>query len=393
MFQSLPAPNADSILALMQTFRQDPRADKIDLGVGVYKDASGNTPIMRAVKEAERRLFDEQSTKTYLGPVGDPIFSDLMRRLVLADRVDTTRLSAAQTPGGSGALRLLFDLVRYAGGTPTIWTSTPTWPNHLAIIGQIGMTSRPYRYFDPETRAVDFSAMMDDLGQAKAGDVVLLHGCCHNPTGANLKPDDWREIAELVIERGLVPFVDLAYQGFGDGLDADAAGARLLAERVPEMLLAVSCSKNFGLYRDRVGVAFALSAERDRADTQGALSTLSRTNWSMPPDHGAAVVRKVLEDDALKADWLAELETMRLRMLDLRRGLSISLRDAAGSDRFGFIAEHRGMFSLLGASAEQVRDLREKHAIYIIGDSRMNVAGLPEAKMDHLARAFLAVGM
>ncbi len=393
MFQSLPAPKPDAILALMQTFREDPRPGKIDLGVGVYKDAGGATPIMRAVRQAERRLADEQETKSYVGPLGDAAFNDSMRQLVLGDCVPSGRLSAAQTPGGSGALRLLFDLVRRAEGGRTVWTSTPTWPNHLAILAQIGIETSPYRYFDAETRAVDFQAMMDDLKQAKSGDVVLLHGCCHNPTGANLKSDEWQAVADLVLDRGLVPFIDLAYQGFGDGLEADAAGVRLVAAQVPEMLLAVSCSKNFGVYRDRVGVAFALSAPEDRTNVQGALSTLARTNWSMPPDHGAACVRLVLGDAALRADWMEELESMRQRMLELRQGLARTLREAAGSDRFAFLADHRGMFSLVGATPEQVGALREKHAIYLIGDSRMNVAGLNELRLDQVAHAFLDVGL
>lgn len=393
MFQSLPAPRPDAILALMQVFREDPRAEKIDLGVGVYKDAEGATPVMRAVKEAERRLMTEQTTKSYVGPVGDAGFNSAMRTLVFDDSVPAERLSVAQTPGGSGALRLLFDLIRHAGGGATVWTSAPTWPNHLAILAAVGLDTRSYRYFDGDTRAVDFPAMMDDLEQAKAGDVVLLHGCCHNPTGANLKQDEWQAVTDLVLERGLVPFIDLAYQGFGDGLDADAAGVRLMVAQVPEMLLAASCSKNFGVYRDRVGAAFALSSAADKANTQGAMATLARTNWSMPPDHGAACVRLVLQDPALKAEWIEELESMRLRMLDLRRGLADTLRAAAGSDRFAFLADHRGMFSLVGATPEQVRRLREKHAIYLIGDSRMNVAGLGESRLEQVARAFIDVGL
>jgi aromatic-amino-acid transaminase len=393
MFQTLPEPKLDAILALMTVFREDPRPEKIDLGVGVYKDAAGRTPVMCAIRKAERRLLEQQDTKTYVGMAGDLAFNDAMRRLVFSDSAEAARLSVAQTPGGSGALRLLFDLVHHAAPTTTVWSSAPTWPNHQAIIREVGLGQRSYRYFDPETRAIDFAAMMEDLRGAKAGDVVLLHGCCHNPTGANLRLDEWEAVTALVIERGLVPFVDLAYQGFGDGLDADAAGLRLMAGQVPEMLVAASCSKNFGVYRDRVGAAFALSATADKANTQGALMALARTNYSMPPDHGAAAVRMVLDDPALRGEWAEELEAMRLRMGGLRRGLADCLGSRSNSDRFSFLADHRGMFSLIGATPEQVKALREKHAIYIIGDSRMNVAGLPEDRLDRVAEAFLAVGL
>ncbi len=393
MFEQLPASKGDPILALMAEFRDDPRPEKIDLGVGVYKDAEGRTPVMHAVKSAEKRLLAEQASKSYVGLAGDTGFNSAMADLILGDALDRPRLSAVQTPGGGGALRELLELVQWSRPETVIWLSDPTWPNHRAIIDKVGLKREVYAYFDPETLSVDFSAMLESLKAAKPGDCVLLHGCCHNPTGANLSLDQWTALADFLSERGLIPFIDMAYQGFGDGLEDDAAGVRLMAGAVPEMMIAASCSKNFGLYRDRVGVAIALSEPGPQANVQAALGTLARVNYSMPPDHGAAVVRTILEDDALRADWQSELDAMRGRMLSLREGFAASLRKAANSDRFSFVAAHRGMFSLSGATPEQVAALRKDHAIYVIGDGRINVAGLPEDKLDHIAKAFLNVGM
>lgn len=393
MFELLPASKGDPILALMAEFRADERADKIDLGVGVYKDAKGNTPIIRAVKEAETRLLQEQASKSYVGLAGDVGFNKAMSRLILGDVLDDARTSAVQTPGGGGALRELFELVHWSRPETTIWLSDPTWANHRAIIDKVGLKRGVYAYFDSETLAVDFDAMLESLRVAKPGDCILLHGCCHNPTGANLNMEQWKTLAAFLGERQLIPFIDIAYQGFGDGLDEDAAGVRLMASSAPEMMIAASCSKNFGLYRDRVGVAIALSEPGQQGTVQAALNTLARANYSMPPDHGAATVRLILEDDGLRTDWQDELTAMRLRMLNLREGFSTTLRDVAGSDRFSFIAAHRGMFSLSGATPEQVAALKNDHAIYIIGDGRMNVAGLPENELDRIAKAFIAVGM
>lgn len=393
MFELLPASKGDPILALMAEFRADERPGKIDLGVGVYKDASGNTPIIRAVKAAETRLLSDQATKAYVGLAGDVGFNNAMARLILGETLDEARLSAVQTPGGGGALRELFELVQLSRPGSTIWLSDPTWANHRAIIDKVGLKRDVYTYFDRETLAVNFDAMIASLQAAKSGDCILLHGCCHNPTGANLNIEQWKTLAAMFAERGLIPFIDIAYQGFGDGLDEDAAGVRLMAQTVPETMIAASCSKNFGLYRDRVGVAIAISEPGSRANVQAALNTLARANYSMPPDHGAATVRIILEDDQLCADWRDELATMRDRMLNLREGFAVKLREVAGSDRFSFIAAHRGMFSLSGATPEQVAALKGEHAIYVIGDGRINVAGLPEDELDRVAQAFIAVGM
>jgi aspartate aminotransferase len=394
MFEVLKPQPPDKIIELIGLFAEDPRDDKIDLGVGVYKDPSGRTPIMRAVKAAEERLWRAQTTKAYVGLLGDLGFVATMRALILGDAVEPARVAGAQTPGGTGAVHQLLEFVRLARPEATVWYSDPTWPNHPAILAHVGLKARTYRYFDPTTRGVDRAAMMADLEGAAQGDVVLLHGCCHNPTGANLTLDDWRYLTDFLAERGAVPMIDLAYQGFGDGLDEDVAGLRHMAAALPEMLIAASCSKNFGLYRDRVGAAFATCATPEQAGVaKGTLAALNRLNYSFPPDHGAKLVEIILADEDLRADWQAELAEMRETMLSLRRGLADALRREANSDRFDFIADHRGMFSRLGATPEQVAVLRRDHGIYMVGDSRLNIAGLPAGRLDHVARAIVAAGV
>lgn len=393
MLNALKPQPADKILQLIGQFRADPRADKIDLGVGVYKDATGLTPVMRAVKAAEHRLWESQATKTYTALAGEPEFNAAITTMILGPALAADRVASAATPGGTGAIRQAFELIRLAAPGATVWVSDPTWPNHTAILTYLGMNWRPYRYFDGETRGVDFAAMMADLAGARAGDVVLLHGCCHNPTGANLTLPEWAEVAALLEKTGAVPFIDLAYQGFGDGLEEDAAGTRLIATRLPEVLIAASCSKNFGIYRERTGALIALSAPAQRDVTQANLAFLNRQNYSFPPDHGARIVTTILADEGLKADWKSELEEIRKGMLALRDQLARELRDLSGSDRFGFLAQHRGMFSRLGATPEQVERLRAEHGIYMVGDSRLNIAGLNRATVPVLARAILAVGI
>ncbi|SPH16737.1 Aromatic-amino-acid aminotransferase [Defluviimonas aquaemixtae] len=392
MLGNLKPQPADKILQLMGQFRADPREDKIDLGVGVYKSADGVTPVMRAVKAAEKQLWETETTKSYTGLAGDPAFNAAMATLVLGEAL-SDRLSSVATPGGTGACRQAFELIRLANPEAALWVSDPTWPNHLSILNYLKIPTKPYRYFDGETRAVDFDGMMADLAAVKAGDVVLLHGCCHNPTGANLTLPEWRAVADLCEKTGAMPMIDIAYQGFGDGLDDDAAGVRLIAERLPEVLIAASCSKNFGIYRERTGALIALSEPAKREVTQGTLAFLNRQNYSFPPDHGARLVTMILEDPALRGDWQAELEEMRLGMLGLREQLAKELRTLSGSDRFGFIAEHRGMFSRLGASPEQVERLKSEHGIYMVGDSRLNIAGLNAKSVPVLASAILDVGI
>ncbi len=302
-----------------------------------------------------------------------------MRDLIFGAAVPSERVAGAQTPGGTGAVRQLFELARLANPGATFWLSEPTWPNHTAILKFLGIPAKTYRYFDETTLGVDFDGMLADLGAAAKGDVALLHGCCHNPTGANLDQGQWERLTGFVNERGLLPMIDLAYQGFGDGVEADVEGLRHMAANTPELMLAASCSKNFGLYRDRVGAAFVTAATAEAAKlAKGNLATLNRLTYSFPPDHGAKVVSIILNDPDLRSDWLDELEGMRLGMLELRSGLADALRRETNSDRFDFIAEHRGMFSRLGLTPEQVEAIREAEGVYMVGDSRINVAGLPK---------------
>jgi len=394
MFEHLKEKPADKIIALGQAFREDPRETKIDLGVGVYKNAQGVTPVMRAVKTAEKRLWEEETTKAYTALAGDPAFTGAMTGLVLGDAVSRDNVATLATPGGTGAVRQAFDLVRMANPDARVFVSDPTWPNHLSILAYLGMEVVNYRYFDSTTCAVDFDGMMADLDGVRAGDVVLLHGCCHNPTGANLTMPEWRTVVERLNTAGALPMIDIAYQGFGDGLDADAAAVRYVAANCPEVLIAASCSKNFGIYRERTGILMAVAQDSARrALTQANLAYLNRQTYSFPPDHGARLVSMVLTDDALRADWQAELEDVRKEMLRLREQLAAELQRLSGSDRFGFIAQHRGMFSRLGATPGQVERLREDHAIYMIGDSRINIAGLNEKTVPILARALIDAGV
>ncbi|AVO38857.1 aromatic amino acid transaminase [Pukyongiella litopenaei] len=394
MFETLKAQPADKILALMQMFRDDPRTDKIDLGVGVYRNADGITPVMRAVKAAEHRLWETQDTKAYTGLLGDPAYADAMIGLILGDAVPRAAIAAAATPGGTGACRQAFEMIRMANPSARVFVSDPTWPNHISILNYLGIEAVPYRYFDSETRGVDFDGMISDLKKAAPGDVVLLHGCCHNPTGANLNPVQWQEVIAVLNATGAVPMIDIAYQGFGDGLEADAAGTRTVAAGVPECLIAASCSKNFGVYRERTGLLMAIAADTGRQGlNQGTLAFLNRQNYSFPPDHGARVVTTILNDADLRADWAAELEDVRLSMLGLRRQLADELQRLAGSDRFAFIGDHRGMFSRLGASPALVEKLRQDHGIYMVGDSRLNIAGLNAKTVPILADAIIRAGV
>jgi aromatic-amino-acid transaminase len=394
MLTDLKPQPEDKILMLMEMFKADPREAKVDLGVGVYRNAEGVTPVMRAVKEAEQRLWETEATKAYTGLAGDPAFTNAMRELVLGDSVPADRVAAAATPGGTGALRQAFELVKMSSPEATVYVSSPTWPNHVTILKHLGMKMVEYRYFDNETRAVDFEGMQADLQQVKPGDIVLMHGCCHNPTGANLTLPEWQAMAGLLNEKRAIPLIDIAYQGFGDGLEADAAGARHIVANCPEVLLAASCSKNFGIYRERTGVLMAIQPDpAARKTVQGTLNHLNRQNFSFPPDHGARLVSIILNDAGLRAAWAEELEQMRTGMLALREQLAGELRDLSGSDRFGFIAQHRGMFSRIGATPEQVQAMREQHGIYMVGDSRLNIAGLNAQTVPILAKAIVDAGV
>jgi len=394
MFEHLNEKPADKIIALGQAFRADPRETKIDLGVGVYRNPEGVTPVMRAIKTAERRLWEEETTKAYTALAGDPAFTGAMADLVLGDAVPRDTVATLATPGGTGAVRQAFDLIRMANPGARVFVSDPTWPNHLSILGYLGMEVVDYRYFDSTTCAVDFDAMMADLDGVRAGDVVLLHGCCHNPTGANLTMPEWRTVVARLNAAGALPMIDIAYQGFGDGLEEDANGVRYVAANCPETLIAASCSKNFGIYRERTGILMAVAQDTStRTLTQANLAYLNRQTYSFPPDHGARLVSMVLGDDTLRADWQAELEDVRAGMLRTREHLAAELQRLSDSDRFGFIAQHRGMFSRLGATPDQVERLREEHAIYMIGDSRINIAGLNDRTVPILAQALIDAGI
>jgi aspartate aminotransferase len=394
MFEALKTQPADKILALVAQFKADPRDGKIDLGVGVYKDANGLTPVMRAVKTAEHQLWQAETTKIYVGLAGDPAFSDAMIKLVLGDDIPRASVAAAATPGGTGAVRQAFEMIQMANPDATVWVSNPTWPNHLSILKHLNVPMQQYRYFDATSGSVDVEGLLADLASAKAGDVVLLHGCCHNPTGANLTLTDWQAVISLMLDKGLVPMIDIAYQGFGDGLDADAAATRLIASAMPETLIAASCSKNFGIYRERTGILMAVGQTKAVVRVaQDNLAYLNRQNFSFPPDHGARLVTMILNDPELRADWMSELEDVRLNMLALRVQLAAELQRLSGSDRFGFLAAHRGMFSRLGTTPEKVEQLRADHGVYMVGDSRMNIAGMNAQTIPVLAKAIVDCGV
>ena len=393
MLSNLKAQPADKILTLMAAYREDPRPAKVDLGVGVYKNAEGVTPVMRAVKEAERRLVETQESKSYVALAGDPAYADAMIGLILGESVARDSIAAVATPGGTGAVRQAFELIKIANPAAKVHVSNPTWPNHVSILKYVGLEAVPYRYFDTETRGVDFEGMLEDLGKAAEGDVVLLHGCCHNPTGANLNLTQWQKVVDLINEKKLLAMVDIAYQGFGDGLEEDAQAVRLVASSVANVLIAGSCSKNFGIYRERTGILMAISADAETPIVQQNLNFLNRQNYSFPPDHGARVVTTILTDPELRADWAAELEEVRLSMLGLREQLAEELRALSGSDRFGFIAQHRGMFSQIGTTPELVEKMRVDSAIYMVSDSRMNIAGLNDKSVPILAKAIVDAGV
>ena len=389
MFESVTPPEPDKIIRLMGMFAADTRAGKVDLGVGVYRSPEGRTPVMAAVKQAEERIWAAQDSKSYVGLRGDIGYLDAMRQLILGESTPTDRVAAAGTPGGTGAVRQVLETVHRLAPSATVWISDPTWPNHPAIIDHLGQKRQSYRYYDAATGGIDRPGMMADLARVGRGDLILLHGCCHNPTGADLLLDDWQEVGAICARTGAIPFVDMASQGFGLGLEEDAAGVRLLAATLPEVLIAASCSKNFGLYRERVGAVLIVTA--GKAAAEGVLAGMNRQNFAFPPDHGARVVQEILGDEILGALWRSELDAMRRTMEDNRRALAEALRAETGSDRFGFLAAHRGMFSLIGATAEQVDRLRDVHGIYLVGDGRMNVAGLTPDTIPRVARALAEV--
>ncbi|EJK2104799.1 aspartate/tyrosine/aromatic aminotransferase [Vibrio cholerae] len=392
MFTHLPAPVLDPILSLSVAFRNDSRPQKVDLGIGVYKNSLGETPIMRAVALAQDKVVAGQKTKSYVGLAGCEEFNQSMMQLVLGSTLDTERTIAIQTPGASGALRMLGDLMRVAQPDTTVWITDPSYVNHKPVMEAAGLKVRYYRYFSRETKMVDTEQMLADLAQAGTKDVVLLHGCCHNPTGADIDFSAWQAITELAQKNGFIPFVDIAYQGFGDGLEQDAQGLRYMAERMEEMLITTSCSKNFGLYRERTGAAIVIGKnQQEVTNARGKMLTLARSTYTMPPDHGAALVKTVLRDEQLTAIWKQELSEMQQRLLTLRKNLCNELRNQHNTRQFDFIESHRGMFTVLGFSAEQMGRLREEFAIYGVADGRINIAGLTEKDIPYVANAIIHV--
>jgi aspartate aminotransferase len=394
LFQQLERLISDSILGLMAQYRADPFKQKVDLGVGVYRDLSGNTPILDCVRSAEKEVLAAQTTKSYVGAAGREEFNSAVEELVLGPAHATRRDRRArtlQTPGGCGALRVGAELIKAAAPNAVMHLSDPTWGNHAPLLGDCGLKLERYPYYDAAAHELRFEAMLQRLQAASAGDAVLIHACCHNPTGADLSPAQWQAVADLLERRGLVPFLDMAYQGFGASLDQDAAAVRMVVERVPEALIAVSFSKNLGLYRERVGALIVVSENAARADAvQSHMLHIARSIYSMPPDHGAAIAARILAQPPLRGQWLEELEAMRTRIQDMRTLLANRLQAVTGDNSFDFIRTQHGMFSLLGVSRQAVERLREKHHIYMTGDSRMNLAGIMPDNVTYVAEAFAA---
>jgi len=348
--------------------------------------------VLDVVKRAEQRLVDTQTSKTYIGSAGPADFNEAMRDLTFGDTVDRDRVAMLQTPGGSGSLRVAAGVIMRARPDATVWVSSPTWANHVPLLGGAGLKLKPYAYYDEEARALDFEGMLDSLHNIPAGDIVLLHTCCHNPTGIDPDESQWRAIADVIVERGFLPFVDIAYQGFAAGLDADAFLIRELAGRVPEMIVANSCSKNFGLYRDRVGALFVLAADSKGRDiVQSQANNVVRTMYSMPPDHGAAVVAMILNDNELRADWIGELTGMRERLREMRQLLHDALLEEAPGHDFSHLVRAKGMFCFLGLSSGQVGRLKQDHAVYMVDSSRINIAGITADNVGHIAKSVAAV--
>jgi aspartate/tyrosine/aromatic aminotransferase len=395
MFERITPAPPDAILGLTDAFKKDRNPHKINLGVGVYKDASGRTPVLSSVKEAQRRIDASETTKSYLPIEGSPEYAAATQRLLFgADQplASNGQAVTVQAPGGTGALRVAADFVQRFSPHATAWLSNPTWPNHPSVFQSAGLKVDVYPYFDATTNSVDFDAMLDKIKTVPAGDVLLLHGCCHNPTGADLSPSQWQQLAAVAQEQGLLPLLDFAYQGFADGLAEDAVGVRTIAEACPETLIASSYSKNFGLYNERVGALTLVAPTADAAEA--ALSHIKqviRANYSNPPAHGAKVIETIVGDDALRQQWENEVKEMRER-INTMRDLFVETLNEKGVDRdFSFIARQRGMFSFSGLTADQVKQLRDKYAIYAVSSGRINVAGMTAANMDYLCTAIADV--
>jgi len=393
LFEKLSAMPPDAILKTIAEFQADDRDFKIDLGVGVYRDADGNTPILSSVKQAERRLLDEQVTKTYLGSSGAVEFNEAMQRLTFGAVAGASdRITTLQTPGGSGSLRVAAELARRARKDVVIWAGEPTWANHVPLLASAGIELKRYPYYDADNKRLRFDDMLQAVSEMPAGDILLLHGCCHNPTGLDLDDGQWIALTGVVAERELLPFIDIAYQGFARGLDDDAFGVRHMFEALPEMLVASSCSKNFALYRDRVGSLSVVSRDAATAAiVRSQANNIVRTMYSMPPDHGASVVARILGDPVLREEWTGEVTTMRQRLREMRGLLAAAMRDKAPEHDFSHFESGNGMFSFIGITPEQVERMKKEYAVYAVGSSRINLAGVTPGNVGHLSDAIAGV--
>ena len=395
MFDAIEARPADPILGLSAAFKKDTNPNKIDLGVGVYKDESGNCPVMTAVKKAEKIKCEEEDSKAYIAQAGPESFIKHTLDLVLGNAhpvIREGRHSCVLAPGGSGSLRLAAEFINYTASGTKIFVSDPSWPNHVPLLTSTGLTLEQYPYYDFASHSLDFDAMMSSLKTAKQGDLVLLHGCCHNPCGADLSQQQWQDVTDLALKNGFVPFIDMAYQGLGDGLDEDAYGARLMAEKLPELIICNSYSKNFGLYRDRVGAVTIITSNAETAQAVGSqVVATARQIYSVPPAHGAFLVAMILDDQDLTREWNDELTAMRNRINGLRRMLVERLQAIGVEKDFSFIQNEKGLFSFLGLNKEQVATLVKDYSIYLVGSSRINVAGINSKNLDYLAESISRV--
>lgn len=395
MFQSLQALPADPILGLMASYRADNNPKKIDLGIGVYKDENGDTPVMTAVKKAEDRILQSQLSKSYVGPTGSAEYNALVAELLLGKTLNDSlgkRRITVQSPGGCGGLRLAAEFIKSASPDATVWVSSPTWANHIPLLGSAGLKIEEYPYYDYDSHSVKFDEMLACLSKIGSGDVVLLHGCCHNPCGADLNQEQWQQIRDVALKQGFTVFIDLAYQGLGDGLEEDVYGTRLMAESLPELIIVSSCSKNFGLYRERTG-AMTLISENEASATIATtqIAAAARAMYSMPPDHGAAIVQLILADDALRTEWDAELTQMRDRINSLRAQFVKQIQSIGIERDFSFIEREKGMFSFLGVNVDQVQSLVNDYSVYLVNSSRINVAGINDNNIEYLAESLAKV--
>ena len=395
MFQSLPALPADPILGLMASYRADSNPKKIDLGIGVYKNEAGDTPVMTAVKKAEGMILDSQTTKSYVGPTGAAGYNAIVAELLLGKSLNDSlgkRRVTVQSPGGCGGLRLAAEFIKSANPDATVWVSNPTWANHVPLLGSAGLKIAEYPYYDYDSHSVKFDEMIECLSKIDSGDIVLLHGCCHNPCGADLNKQQWQQVRDVALKQGFTVFIDLAYQGLGDGLEEDVYGTRLLAESLPELIVVSSCSKNFGLYRERTGaMTLICDSEAATAVATTQIAGAARAMYSMPPDHGAAIVQLILTNDVLRAEWDAELTEMRDRINGLRSQFVKQIQSIGIEQDFSFIEREKGMFSFLGVNVDQVQTLVNDYSIYLVNSSRINVAGINDSNIEYLSNSLAAV--